>query len=95
MTQDSPAPSPSGPTVRAIIALWPTRAALAEDLSEDASDPVSVDRVNGWVKRGSIQSKYYGRILRAARRRALMLSSDDLVRAHDLGPQPATEEDAA
>lgn len=69
--------------VKTIIALWPTRSALAGDIDR-VEDPVLVDRVHKWAQVGSIPPKYHGRIIRAARRRGLILTAEDVVAAHDM-----------
>lgn len=70
-------------TVRDIIDLWPSRAALAEDITSE-EDPVTVDRVHKWPKAGVIPSIYHWRIIMAARRRGFGLTADDMARVHDL-----------
>lgn len=69
-------------TVRDIIDLWPSRAALAEDITAD-DDPVTLATVHKWAQRGSIPSRYHAELLRAATDRAIPLSADDVVAAHD------------
>lgn len=73
---------PNSISVRSIIAAWPSRAALAEDMSVP-TDPVTVERVNGWAKRGTIPSEYHARILRAALARSIPLTADQIIHAHD------------
>lgn len=70
------------PTIKSIVALWPSRAELAADI-DSVDDPVSVDRVDKWCQRASIPSKYHGRIIRAAEKRGLELRAEDIIRAHD------------
>jgi hypothetical protein len=83
-------------TVADILRLWPSRPALADDITEDG-DAVTAGRIHKWARSESIPSRYHGRILRAAQRRGYALSPEDLVRAHDACPAapPASEEDAA
>jgi hypothetical protein len=69
-------------TVRDIIDLWPSRTALAEDIHAD-DDPVTLQTVHKWAQRNSIPSRYHATILRAALRRAIGLSADSLVAAHE------------
>lgn len=69
-------------TVRDIIDLWPSRAALAEDIHA-ADDPVTLQTVHKWVQRNSIPSRYHAILLRAAPQRAIDLTADVLVAAHE------------
>jgi hypothetical protein len=69
-------------TVREIIDLWPSRAALAEDVSAP-DDPVTVATVHKWAQRNSIPSHYHAPLLRAAQRRHIVLSAGALVAAHE------------
>jgi len=69
-------------TIKSIVALWPSRSDLAADI-DSAEDPISVDRIYKWCQRSSIPPKYFSRIIRAAARRGLRVSADDLARAHD------------
>lgn len=86
-------------SVRDVIGLWPSRKALADEVEAAGSggpeEAVTVERVHKWAKRGVIPATYHGRVLRAAARRGIPLSADDLVAAHDQNPSTATEEDAA
>jgi hypothetical protein len=69
-------------TVRAIINLWPSRAALVEDI-HTAEDPVTLATVHKWAQRNSIPSRYHAAVLRAAVRRTFALSAEAMVAAHD------------
>ena len=75
-------------TIKDILALWPTRAELAADIS-DAADPVTVDLIHKWPQRGSIPPRYHARILRAADRRGYPLTAEQIVKAHDRSPGAA------
>ncbi len=69
-------------TVRAIIDMWPSRAALAEDVGTP-DDPVTLATVHKWAQRNSIPSQYHAPLLRAAGRREIALSANQLVAAHE------------
>lgn len=69
-------------TVRDIIALWPSRAALAEDIHLE-NDPVTLETVHKWSQRNSIPPRYHAPLLRAANCRNIQLSADTLVAAHE------------
>jgi hypothetical protein len=83
-------------TVRDVIGLWPSRKAMADDLEAvgggAATDAVTAERVHKWATRGVIPAGYHGRVLRAAARRGVALTADDLVAIHDFTP---SEKDAA
>lgn len=69
-------------TVRDIVDLWPSRAALAVDISTD-EDSVPVDRIHKWPQQGGIPAQYHWRILQAARKRGFALTAEDIARVHD------------
>jgi hypothetical protein len=69
-------------TVREIIALWPSRAALAEDIHSD-QDPVTLQTIHKWAQRNSIPPRYQAPLLRAAHARGIGLTADTLIMAHD------------
>ncbi|WP_283638082.1 hypothetical protein [Marinovum algicola] len=78
------------PTIKALVNLWPTRAALAADLN--ASSPrlsVTVHQVHKWAEKGCIPAKYHHPLLLAARAREFPVSAELLVELH------APSEDAA
>jgi hypothetical protein len=62
-------------TFRDIIDLWPTIAALADDLG------LKYDRVAQWAKRDSIPGPFFADVARAAKGRDIKVSVEDLVRA--------------
>jgi hypothetical protein len=70
------------PTVRDIIDLWPSRATLAEDI-HTSDDPVTLATVHKWAQRNSIPSRYHAAVLRAAMARAIALTAETIVAAHD------------
>lgn len=82
------------PTVKDIVDLWPSRAALAADI-DSASDPVTVAQINKWAQRGTIPSPYHARILRAAEARGFAITAAQIVAAHDRAAGPTPAEDAA
>ena len=65
-------------SIKALIDLWPARKDLAADID------VSLDRVHKWAQTGAIPARFWGRVLKAALARGFEISSDDLVRLHDL-----------
>ncbi len=69
-------------TVRDIIAMWPSRADLAED-AHTPEDPVTVSAVHKWVQRNGIPSRYHAPILRGAERRNIRLTAAALIGAHE------------
>lgn len=78
-------------TIRAIIDLWPSRAALADDISVPG-DRVSAAQVHKWAERGTIPAPFHARLLRAAHHRGFVLTAELIVAAHD---QRSSSEDAA
>lgn len=74
-------------TVKSIIDLWPTRAALAQDISVPG-DTVTADRVHKWAYRGEIPPRYWLRIIAAGKARGEDVSAEALAAAH----APATPE---
>lgn len=67
-------------SIKEMIALWPSRRALADDCGPDCT----LDRVNKWAQSGSIPAAFHARIIRAADRRQLPVTTADLVRLHDV-----------
>lgn len=63
-------------TVKALIDLWPLRREAAQDFGVDT------DRVNGWVKAGSIPARYHRRVCIAAERRGFPITADLIDRLH-------------
>lgn len=84
-------------SVRDVIGLWPSRKAMADEVEAAGAggpdEAVTVERVHKWAKRGVIPATYHGRVLRAASRRGINLTADDLVALHD--PTTTPDEDAA
>lgn len=73
-------------TVRDLVNLWPTRADLAVDMSQQCSAlSVSPHQVHKWAEKGSIPAKYHFRLLTAAQKRSLPVTADLLVRLHAAG----------
>lgn len=81
-------------TVKSIIDLWPTRAALASDISV-AGDVVTPDRVHKWAARGDIPARYWARIIDAGRARGADVTAEALVAAHAPAVTPSPEKDVA
>lgn len=69
-------------TITAIIDLWPTRSALAEDIH------VTTDRVHKWAQKASIPARYHFAILEAARVRGFDVDAELLTRVHAIPPVP-------
>lgn len=69
-------------SIRDLIALWPNRKVLADDITESGY-PVTVDRVHKWAQSESIPARFHGPLLRAAAKRGFSVRADDLVRLHD------------
>jgi len=67
-----------------LVFAWPKPGSvnLASDISTEAS-PVTRQKVTRWITVDAIPAKYFGRILRAAKVRGIILSSDDLTKIHD------------
>ncbi|MEY8117628.1 hypothetical protein AB9F26_05075 [Falsihalocynthiibacter sp. BN13B15] len=66
-------------TFRDLIALWPSRAAFAEDVS------VSLGRVHKWAQKNSIPAPYLSIILTAGKNRRFDISADLLLRLSSSG----------
>ncbi|MCB1401266.1 MAG: hypothetical protein KDJ82_16230 [Rhodobacteraceae bacterium] len=68
-------------SIRDLVNLWPTRAALAADINAAApSLNVSTAQVHKWAEKGSIPARYQYPILQSAARRGFDVSADLLVR---------------
>jgi len=67
-----------------LVYAWPKprSTSLASDLSTEAS-PVTRQKVERWIRVGSIPAKYFGRLIKAAKSRDIILTADDLVKIHD------------
>lgn len=76
-------------TARDVIALWPSRSALACDLCAEPGGAVTLGRIHKWAQSGAIPAPYHARIIRAAERRGYALTAADLVRVHDAGRDAA------
>lgn len=83
-------------TVSGLIALWPRRADLADDITDqlDGRATVSVDVVHKWARSGSIPARFHYALLSAARSRGFDVTAELIVRVHgELGS--GSQEDAA
>lgn len=70
-------------SIRDLIALWPTRIALLDDLR--AACPtlkVTIHQINKWAEKDSIRAQYHFALLKAARTRGLDVSADLIVALH-------------
>jgi hypothetical protein len=70
-----------------LIAAWPKRAALADDIN------VTVDRVHKWAQANTIPARYQQAVIDAALARGIDLTADELVRLN-AGAFPAPKEAA-
>lgn len=64
-------------TISDMLSLWPSRKAVADDLQ------TTVGRVHKWAQTDSIPAVFHARLVRAAARRAIPITAEDLVRLHD------------
>ncbi len=72
--------------IRSLVNLWPTRAALAEDLMRCCpSLTVSTGQVHKWAEKGSIPNKYHHPLLVSARVRGFEVTADLIVALHAPG----------
>jgi hypothetical protein len=71
-------------SIRDIISLWPTRAALFADLRDQLPEdvPLSVHQVQKWAEKQSIPARYHYPFLRAAEVRGFAVTADQLARLH-------------
>lgn len=69
------------PTAKSIIAKWPTKRALASDISRITGQELKPIAVTRWASRKSIPSKYDYAITTAAVERGLSVSLVDLMLA--------------
>lgn len=58
-------------TYKQVIDLWPTRQALADDLSHVTGETVLVSRVNQWLVAGRIPRKHWQSVEEAAQHREI------------------------
>lgn len=64
-------------TVKSLLAYWPTRKALADDLG------ISKGRVDKWAMFGSIPAQFHAGVIRSAMSRGIPVTADDLATVHD------------
>ncbi len=70
-------------TVRDLIDLWPTRAALAEDISARCEDrPATPAQVHKWAASGSIPSRFHWAVVQSGLARGFDVSADLIVQLH-------------
>lgn len=62
-------------TYKQVIDLWPTRQALADDLSHVTGEGVLVSRVNQWLVAGRIPRKHWQSVEEAAKHRGIESAS--------------------
>ena len=87
-------------TIRDLIDLWPTRAALADDLSRLCpSAPASVDQVHKWPRSGAIPARFHYALIQCGQARGFPVTADLLVRLHAPAfaapPAPVADEKGA
>lgn len=81
--------TPLPDTVRALVDLWPTRAALAADIRS------TKHRVDKWAQVNAVPAWFHAGLIRAAQARGFdFVTADLLVRLHDR-VQPGHQGDAA
>lgn len=70
-------------SIREMVNLWPTRAALVGDLKSAFPNlPISVMQVHKWAEKQSIPARYHHPILIVARKRGFEITADLIVRLH-------------
>lgn len=63
-------------TIRALVALWPTR----QDFADEVGVPLA--RVHKWITTGAVPAKHHLAIVNAGEARDLPVSADLVVRLH-------------
>lgn len=63
-------------SISAVIDLWPTRRALADDVQ------ITQDRVHKWAQVEAIPAKYHLAVIQAAAARGFPVTADLLARLH-------------
>jgi hypothetical protein len=82
-------------TVKDLIDLWPTRAALADDVTRQMDWlKVTAAQVHKWAQAQSIPARYHQAILLSAAERGLAVTAETIVLAHSIQPSQ-TERGAA
>ncbi len=71
-------------SIRDLVNLWPTRAALADDLKMHLPEgaPVSVHQVHKWAEKQSIPARYHYAFICAAGARGFDVTADQIARLH-------------
>lgn len=70
-------------SIRDLVNLWPTRAALAHDIkSAFPALKVSTAQVHKWAEKGSIPARYHFPILMAGQQRDFAITADLIARLH-------------
>lgn len=78
--------------IKQVINLWPTRAALAEDISRACgSGSVNVAQVHKWAQAGAIPARFHAAVIRAGRQRGFNVSADLMVLLHSVERRPGLE----
>lgn len=69
--------------IRELVNLWPTQAALAEDIREQCPGvKTTAGQVHKWAANGSIPSKYHHPLLLAGRDRGFELTAELIMELH-------------
>jgi len=85
-------------SIKAVINLWPTRAAFAQDMcSVNRALPVTVHQAHKWAEKGAIPANRHQSLIRAAALHGFPVTAELIVRLHDSPSHsdPDTREDAA
>ncbi|MFD2855388.1 hypothetical protein ACFSZS_12305 [Seohaeicola zhoushanensis] len=73
-------------TIRDVIDLWPTRAAVAVDMNNHLPEEgprVTGEQVHKWAQKCAIPARFHRALISAAQGRGFTVSADDVVRLHD------------
>ena len=73
-------------TIRDVIDLWPTRAALAEEMNvhlPDVGPRVTSEQVHKWAQKRAIPARYHKALLAAGQLRGLPITAGQIVDLHD------------
>ncbi|WP_139291283.1 hypothetical protein [Paracoccus sp. SM22M-07] len=68
-------------SIRELIALWPTRQELVNDLGKRGFD-VTLGRIHKWAQFGSIPAKYHAATTACAQARGFSFTAEDMAWIH-------------
>lgn len=78
-------PMEKNSTVKDLIDLWPTRAALADDVTRQMDWlKVTAAQVHKWAQAQSIPARYHQAVLLSAADRGLNVTAESIVLAHSI-----------